>query len=312
MILIGVANYAVEQIILSRIEMLAQDENGKSKGQTLTFEIADFDGTLYHITFSPDPASVEIGVSLKFFSELSKYDAEKFLREQYGDKLKMEKDRVSTQFELAGPSSDLERLSHNAALLKRNCFGAIFNWFFEYQASGQAEKNPSPRAIIPFREDETMYIQATSDRVTVIYSTIFKDPDDVIIGKIFMQELTEARRRLDRSPQVLYSHRDPPAELQNTPAATGDNVAFITFVLYPRHFSNTSRRKTIDLMHTLRTYLHYHIKCAKAYMQMRMRAKTADFIKVLNRALPTNSATALIRINPMGDVLNESKVMRIS
>ncbi|VEL08505.1 unnamed protein product [Protopolystoma xenopodis] len=67
------------------------------------------------------------------------------------------------------------------------------------------------------------------DRVTVIFSTVFKDPDDVIIGKVFMQEFTEVRRRFDRAPQVLYSHRVPPAELQGTEAAVGDNVAYITF-----------------------------------------------------------------------------------
>ena len=31
------------------------------------------------------------------------------------------------------------------------------------------------------------YVNAQSDRVTVIFSTVFKDDDDVIIGKVFMQ-----------------------------------------------------------------------------------------------------------------------------
>ena len=31
------------------------------------------------------------------------------------------------------------------------------------------------------------YVQAQEDRVTVIFSTVFKDDDDVIIGKVFMQ-----------------------------------------------------------------------------------------------------------------------------
>jgi hypothetical protein len=31
------------------------------------------------------------------------------------------------------------------------------------------------------------YIAAQKDRVTVIFSTIFKDDDDVVIGKVFMQ-----------------------------------------------------------------------------------------------------------------------------
>ena len=36
----------------------------------------------------------------------------------------------------------------------------------------------------------------------------------------------------------------------------------------------------------LRDYLHYHLKCTKAALHNRMRAKTADFLKMLNRAKP--------------------------
>lgn len=31
------------------------------------------------------------------------------------------------------------------------------------------------------------FIEAKADRVTVIFSTIFKDPEDVILGKLFLQ-----------------------------------------------------------------------------------------------------------------------------
>lgn len=42
-------------------------------------------------------------------------------------------------------------------------------------------------AVIHYRDDETMYVQALADRVVVIFSTVFKDADDVIIGKLFLQ-----------------------------------------------------------------------------------------------------------------------------
>ncbi|XP_012873683.1 PREDICTED: actin-related protein 2/3 complex subunit 2 [Dipodomys ordii] len=57
-------------------------------------------------------------------------------------------------------------------------------------------------------------------------------------------------------------------------------------VLFPRHTNATARDNTINLIHTFRDYLHYHIKCSKAYIHTRMRAKTSDFLKVLNRARP--------------------------
>ncbi len=51
------------------------------------------------------------------------------------------------------------------------------------------------------------------------------------------------------------------------------------------------RDNTIDMIHLFRNYLHYHIKCSKAYIHTRMRSKTAEFLKVLNRAKPDSNKT---------------------
>lgn len=73
------------------------------------------------------------------------------------------------------------------------------------------------------------YVEAKPDRVTVVFSTIFRDEDDVIIGKVFMQELREGRRASHTAPQVLFSHREPPLELANSDARVGDNIGYVTF-----------------------------------------------------------------------------------
>ena len=66
------------------------------------------------------------------------------------------------------------------------------------------------QAIIHYREDETMFVEAKVDRVTVVFSTIFKDDDDVVLGKVFLQEFKEGRRASATAPTVLFS-KDPPA-----------------------------------------------------------------------------------------------------
>ena len=58
------------------------------------------------------------------------------------------------------------------------------------------------RAVIHYRPDETMYVEAKSDRVTVIFSTIFREEDDIQIGGVFLQEFKEGRRGLATAPQV--------------------------------------------------------------------------------------------------------------
>lgn len=44
-----------------------------------------------------------------------------------------------------------------------------------------------------------------------------------------MQELREGRRASQTSPQVLFTHKEPPLELQDTNARVGDEVGYITF-----------------------------------------------------------------------------------
>lgn len=73
------------------------------------------------------------------------------------------------------------------------------------------------------------YVEAKSDRVTVVFSTIFKDVDDMVIGKMFLQELKEGRRASHTAPQVLFSHREPPLELQDASVQISDCIGYITF-----------------------------------------------------------------------------------
>ena len=46
---------------------------------------------------------------------------------------------------------------------------------------------------------------------------------------MIFQEFKEGRRASQTAPQVLFSHRDPPRELEGTGAKTGDNIGYITF-----------------------------------------------------------------------------------
>ena len=48
----------------------------------------------------------------------------------------------------------------------------------------EAETASDQTAIVHYHEEEAVYITAQTDRVTVIFSTLFKDPDDIVIGKV--------------------------------------------------------------------------------------------------------------------------------
>jgi len=277
MILLEINNSIVEDALRLRF--------GGGKADSVDIKVADFDGALYHVS-NPDgdKTKIMVSISLKFYSELSKYGADDLIKSIYGDYLtEPERDyNVSILIDLANLPEDKEELIKKIGLLKRNCFASVFEKYFDMVGKDVSAE----RAVVNYREDETMYVEAKEDRVTVIFSTVFKDDDDVIIGKVFMQEFKEGRKASHTSPQVLFSHKDPPTELEGTNAARGENIGYITFVLEPRHTNPKVRENTINLIHTFRNYLHYHIKCSKAYLHSRMRARTTDFIKILNRARP--------------------------
>jgi len=85
---------------------------------------------------------------------------------------------------------------------------------------------------IHYRDEEAIYLKASHDRVTVIFSTVFREETDRVFGKVFIQEFVDARRRaIQNAPQVLFRN-DPPLELQNVPgvkATTGGEIGYVTF-----------------------------------------------------------------------------------
>lgn len=284
MIILEVNNRVVEDVL--KVKWSELESNQKLESVDVT--VADFDGVLFHISnYEGDKSKICISILLKFYKELKEHGTDDLLTKVYGNLLMPQPETgfsVSLLIDLnQTPKDQRDTVVKNAGLLKRNCFAAVFEKYFQFQERGEEGHR---RAVIHYRDEETMYIEAKSDRVTVIFSTVFKDETDIIIGKVFMQEFKEGRKASHTSPQVIFSHRDPPMELRDTDAKTGDNIGYITFVLFPRHTNIQVRENTINLIHMFRDYLHYHIKCSKAYIHSRMRAKTADFLKVLNRARP--------------------------
>lgn len=278
MILLEIKNRIIEETLLHRFK--------SQKPESIDITVADFDGVLYHVS-NPDgdKGKIMISISLKFYGDLQEHGAEGLVQSLYGDYLTTPESGydISIMFDYDNLPNKLEEWAEKVALLKCKCFASVFHKYFQLQ---KTEKQAAT-AIIHYREQETMYVSAQKDRVTVIFSTVFTDDDDVIIGKVFMQEFKEGRRGSQTAPQVLFSHAEPPKELEGTDALTGDNVGYITFVLFPRHFKDEATAdKTINLIHTFRDYLHYHIKCSKAYLHSRMRARTSALLKVLNRARP--------------------------
>ncbi|EIN04912.1 arp2/3 complex [Punctularia strigosozonata HHB-11173 SS5] len=275
------------------IQQTLQDK--AAKPSSLDVQFVDFDGVRFRLSTPDKKSIILLSMNIRCWDELVQFGALDILGREYGALLKSEPEpdyNVSLEIDLEQLPPDgesREALIKSLSLLKRNALAAPFERAFQAQkrleASGSGQGD---LMAIHYRDEEAIYIQASHDRVTVIFSTVFREETDRIIGKVFLQEFVDARRlpTIQNAPQVLYSNRDPPLEIRHVPGLIrSENVGYVTFVLFPRHFANTVvSAGTISHIQLFRDYLHYHIKCSKAYMHSRMRYRVSEFQKVLNRA----------------------------
>lgn len=116
-----------------------------------------------------------MSISLKFFKDLQEHGADELLKREYGSLITLPPEEgynVTLLYDLkAMDKGDREVLITKAGLLKRNCFASVFEKYFEFQEKGEEGQK---RAVIHYRDDETLYVEAKADRVTVIFSTVFK------------------------------------------------------------------------------------------------------------------------------------------
>ncbi|KAG7005862.1 actin-related protein 2/3 complex subunit 2 [Physcia stellaris] len=265
--------------------------------------VSDFDGVTFHLSTPESKSKILISIAVKCFKELLQYGAQEVLEREYGPYITapeagydfsvlIDLQQLPEDAEHAEGREDLVR---RVSLLKRNAMAAPFERAFDEFAERQEEaakytSESAPEGVaeggevmaIHYRDEEAIYIKASHDRVTVIFSTIFREETDRIFGKVFLQEFVDARRRaIQNAPQVLFRN-EPPLELQDVRGlskSTNGEIGYVTFVLFPRHLTKQRRQETISHIQTFRDYFHYHIKASKAYIHSRMRRRTADFLQ---------------------------------
>ncbi|GJJ12502.1 hypothetical protein Clacol_006745 [Clathrus columnatus] len=274
-----------------------------TKPSFVDVHFVDFDGVRFHITSGDKKTLLRLSMSIRCWDELVAYGAEEILHREYGQYLSAAVEpqhNVTLDIDidqLPPEGEEREALIKSISLLKRNVLAAPFEKAFKQQKELEAQGNGTGQLMaIHYRDEEAIYVIAAHDRVTVVFSTTFKEETDRIFGKVFLQEFVDARRlpTIQNAPQVLYSSRDPPLEIRDVPGLSrGEDVGYVTFglpinfprFLFPRHFNNPDvAESTISHIQLFRDYLHYHIKCSKAYMHSRMRHRVSEFQKVLNRA----------------------------
>ncbi|KAG8213170.1 Arp2/3 complex, 34 kd subunit p34-Arc-domain-containing protein [Butyriboletus roseoflavus] len=279
------------------------------KPSSLDVLFVDFDGVRFHLSTPDQKTVVQLSMNIRCWDELVVYGALDILRREYGTLIKAQTEpeyHISLDIDLEqlpGDEARRDAFIKSIALLKRNALAAPFELAFRQQKELETSGGSLGDLMqIHYRDEEGIYIRASPDRVTVIFSTIFREETDRTFGKVFLQEFVDARRQpsIQNAPQVLYTNRDPPLEIRDVPGLrNSEDIGYVTFVLFPRHFAKPDvSYNTISHIQLFRDYLHYHIKCCKAYMHSRMRHRVAEFQKILNRAKTEVAATERKTVTP--------------
>jgi actin related protein 2/3 complex subunit 2 len=180
--------------------------------------------------------------------------------------------------------SDPEKFLENVADFRKNVMGGPLDRAFDSLANRTSDNLPP--MTVEIRKNEPMFIVSRPGKIMVIFAVEFPDETDRALAKVFLQEFVEAQRTVRNAPPVSYS-KEPPGELSNVSYAFKDSLAgFLSFSVEERHIAGPAKNKAISLLTGFRNYLHYHIKCSKTYLHMRMRKKVAGWMQVLNRAMP--------------------------
>lgn len=289
-------------ILIQKTLNEALDAYTRNSPLTIDRIISDFDYTTYHVSNSPEDKSIiYLSINTKAWSSISKYGSDllEYLSSKYDSLVGVSilfPSEAGYDFSLQVKLNSLDsasilKISLLKVIIISYAFHLSFNEHLKLSHLPEGSQESTNIHLIQYRDNENIYIKPSGDRITVIFETIFQDETDKIFGKVFIQEFVDARKRnrsIQSAPQVLFS-QDPPLELSNLSSHTlksfDKSKRFITFVLFPRHFSTPELQfSTVCHLSLFRNYFHYHIKCSKAYMHSRMRFRVDSFIKVLNRA----------------------------
>jgi actin related protein 2/3 complex subunit 2 len=290
----------VESAILRNLLERSLDEN-----ETISDEyiFCDFDGVRYHVKILKAPGGdkkskkggpILVEIRLSCAAEIAEYGGNDVFEKLYG-KYKVEPSANkgitfthAIQIDLNGlEEAEQENLITLAARLKANLLGSPIIWAAEQFAN---KSNFAPFEV-PYRGStgESYFVTPNDQGASVTFRIRFGDKGDKVIAGVFFQELGSdaVRRKIAGSPVFRFSD-EPPGELQQFSALQGDKALFsyVTIVLQQRQLSETKRIETADLVPLFRNYIHYHIKCAKAFLHLKMRARAADLLTKLASATP--------------------------
>jgi actin related protein 2/3 complex subunit 2 len=241
----------------------------------------------FHLSWVKERESIRLSLKMPAWSDIVRLGLAESVAKEYGGFWRGDvEEGYDVSVEIVA-SEITEAAIELLSTLRQKILAAPLLMAIECQKKGVAEER-GKCFHLSLGDKEAFAVAPVTDHIVVVFSTTFPDATDIVLARVFLQEFYDIRKQqeLQDTPAVLFG-KEPPADVAHLFPKSSGNLNYISFVLFERHFSNPEQiHKLAATLPTFRDYLHYHLKCSKAYLHKRMRAKTADFLKILNRAKP--------------------------
>lgn len=182
----------------------------QTRPTSLDVQFVDFDGVRFHLSTPERKTCLVLSMSIRCWDELVKYGVDNVLRREYGNRVMASPEaeyNVSLELDLEqfppeggecicrtvctlihSCIEERDALIKSVSLLKRNALAAPFELAFsKHRDLAAAGSGQGELLALHYRDEEAIYVQASFDRVTVIFSTMFREETDRIFGKVFLQ-----------------------------------------------------------------------------------------------------------------------------
>lgn len=131
---------------------------------------------------------------------------------------------------------------------------------------------------------DPFFVSRTPGRISAVFPMRFRDDTDLAVATSFFQELQEAGSSYSKAPRCSWS-AIPPPELRGEPVHhLTTNGGFVSFDILERHVKGKRAAKTAWILLNFQSYVKYHIKCTRSYIQSRMRKRQESLAEVIQNA----------------------------
>jgi len=289
MILLATGNRILEETVRDQIW---KDPSEKRQAM-LDVKLCDFDEVSYNVKIDGSgdktnaPMVVAIGCpAYHAIKEFSDVELKKVFPDQIADDELIPSTydtAICVDLDKTAEMKDEEKneLIEKLSTLKFTLLSGPFRKYFD---DLNANVNSKQNFQFDIRSDTTVYFCPRDDRVIIIYCVDFQEKVDKVIARVFMQELCDARKRVRTAPPFQWS-TNPPNEINALGVTTNPGIlGYASIAVMQPHIKGHKANEVISALINFRTFIQYHLKCAKSYFHSRMRKRCSDLLKILNRA----------------------------